>query len=409
MSTRTFQQPERPVYVGRFDVATAYGWGMAALWQGLLSNQTAIASTDRFAHAQFSVDLAATVPDLKVAKDSSRAWAILERLLAPLAGTLAPDTPLILATTVGEIEYIEQAAAAAQAAKDGHSDDDVAPKAALLASKANPNVLLGKVKKYLGLTGRAMVMSSACASSTAAISMAATIVKQKGAKQVLVVAVDALSEFVYSGFSALSSLSETPASPFDANRTGLTLGEAGAWMLVTSQAAAAHRSKPDNEPIELAGWASSADASHMTAPDATGSGLVAAVQRACTMANCEAQQAAFVAAHGTATLYSDAMEMAAFASLMPEPRPVFSIKGGIGHTLGAAGIVQLLVAHQAMQQRVVPPTVGLVNVDDDAQNRATHSPSELPADISKPLIALTTNSGFGGVNSAIVLKQGGPL
>src|SRR5690606_19079640 len=102
----------------------------------------------------------------------------------------------------------------------------------------------------------------------------------------------------------------------------------------------------------------SADASHMTAPDPTGAGLARAIGKACAMARRSPAQLDLIAAHGTATRYSDAMEMAAFRQVRPTPCPVFSIKGAVGHTLGAAGLVQLLVTQRALQQGIVPPTVG---------------------------------------------------
>lgn len=389
-----------------FDLVTAYGWGIDPLWRGLNTGQTAIAPTKQFAAADFAINLAATVPDLQVPADSSRVWAMLRRLLAPLANTLDPQTPVILATTVGEIEFVEKAAIA-HVGSAATTQADAAAFDHALAANANPKILLGRIKNLLGLQGNAWVMSSACASSTAAISMAASLVTQGKATNVLVVAADALSEFVYAGFAALSSLSETPASPFDANRTGLSLGEAAAWMLITSDPYIENpHDNKTTSPTYITGWGSSSDASHMTAPDPAGGGLCRAISSACTMAHCLPSDAAFFAAHGTATPYSDAMELAAITALMPKPCPVFSIKGGIGHTLGAAGITQLLVAHHALQLHIVPPTVGLTTPDTNAQHCVSNQPIVLPVSQQKPRLAITTNSGFGGVNTAIILSNG---
>lgn len=371
------------VCIGQSHVLTAMGLGMSPLWQGLMDNRTAIAPLSLFPDAPFPVKLAATVSDLHVPHGQSRVWAMLQKVLQPLVGNVDPQTPLILATTVGEIEYIQQA----------HAD-------AALAGHANPDTLLARVKKHLGLTGQAMVVSSACASSTAAIGVAAAMVKTGEARQVLVVAADALSEFVYSGFTALSSLAETPAQPFDANRTGLSLGEAAAWVMVCKEDALTDKQSR----VRIAGWGNSADASHMTAPDPQGLGLERAIRKACRMASCTGDDLAFIAAHGTATLYSDAMEMAAYARLQMRPSPVLSIKGAIGHTLGAAGIVQLLVAAQALEKQVIPPAVGLIQSDADAQGRVHSHTLALKASRQSTQWALSTNSGFGGVNSALVLQ-----
>jgi 3-oxoacyl-[acyl-carrier-protein] synthase II len=372
----------KPV-IAQSGVVTAYGWGLDALWDGLMSGRTAITSSDRFVERGFVSNQLAVVPDLAVERGDSRSMAMLRRLLAPLVGQINPKTPLIVATTVGEIEFVEQAVL------------DDKPE---YAQRARPLVLLQRVKQLLGLTGPAMVLSSACASSTAALTRAAAMIRHGEAESVLLVTCDAVSEFVYSGFSTLLSLCESPASPFDCNRTGLTLGEAGAWALITS----ADSSLADkNAPIIL-GWGNTTDAVHMTAPDRNAGGLSRAIAKALAMSGTKAADIDLIAAHGTATVYSDAMEMIAFRHAMGEPRPTFSIKGGVGHTLAAAGLVQILVAARAMEFGVVPPTVGLANPEPAAAGWVFGVP--VPLDQSR--LALSTNSGFGGVNTAVVLGGG---
>jgi 3-oxoacyl-(acyl-carrier-protein) synthase len=369
--------------IAQSDVVTAYGWGLDALWNGLMSGKSPIHASKRFAMRGFVSDQMADVPDLQIAPGDSRAMALLRPLLTKLAGKLDPSTTLILATTVGEIEYVENAVL--------NTDPS-------LAQQAGPLTLLHRVKDLLGLSGEAMVVSSACASSAAALTRAAAMIRHERAKQVLVVTCDSVSEFVYSGFSALLSLCDTPARPFDARRNGLTLGEAAAWALVTSdQSHVAGESA-----TAILGWGNTADAIHMTAPHRDATGLSRAVTRARVMAECAPDAIAFVAAHGTATIYSDAMELVAFRRALGVPRPIFSVKGAVGHTLAAAGLVQILVAGRALKQGVIPPTVGLGAPDDCAVGWA-HAE---PVAIGDARRALSTNSGFGGVNTAIILGRG---
>ena len=270
---------------GDYDVATAYGWGIDALWNGLLSGRTAIASTDRFAPRGFVSDQAALIPDLEVRPDASRVMAMLERLLSPLIGKIDPLTPVILATTVGEIEFVERA---------------ILSDRPELAAESRPQALLGRIKHLLGLRGPGMVISSACASSATALTHAASLVRRGDHKRVLVIACDGVSEFVYSGFSTLLSLSTIPAKPFDADRTGLTLGEAAGWVMLTSDS----NRLPDS--MSILGWGNTTDAVHMTAPDREARGLSRAIAKACAMAGRTADEISFIAAHGTATLYNDA-------------------------------------------------------------------------------------------------------
>jgi 3-oxoacyl-[acyl-carrier-protein] synthase II len=370
--------------IANSDIVTAYGWGMDALWKGLMSGKSPINGSKRFAMRGFISDQMAEVPDLQIAAGESRAMAMLRPLLKTLVGNLDRSTPLILATTVGEIEYVEEAVLNADPA---------------LAQRASPLRLLRRIKDLLGLQGEAMVISSACASSAAALTRAASIIRHGQADQVLVVACDSVSEFVYSGFSALLSLCDTPARPFDCRRSGLTLGEAAAWALLTPDKLASS----DRETTAILGWGNTADAVHMTAPHRDATGLSRAVSRARVMAACAPDAIAFIAAHGTATIYSDAMELVAFRRALGMPRPIFSVKGAVGHTLAAAGLVQILVTGRALALGVIPPTVGLQTPDPCAAGWAHNE----PVPIAGAQRALSTNSGFGGVNTAIILGRGG--
>jgi 3-oxoacyl-[acyl-carrier-protein] synthase II len=365
--------------ISKADVVTAYGWGLDTLWNGLMGGKTAITATERFVERQFISNQVAMVSGLELERGESRVMAMLKRLLTPVIGTLDPMTPLILATTVGEIEYVERA---------------VLEGTPSIAADARPQVLLARLKSLLGLSGPAMVISSACASSAAALTRAASMVRRGDAPSVLVVTCDAVSEFVYSGFSTLLSLCESPARPFDADRSGLTLGEAAAWALVSRD------DSPDVDDASPAilGWGSTTDAVHMTAPDRGARGLARAIGKACLMSGRSADEVSFIAAHGTATIYSDAMELLAFSTVVHKPVPVFSVKGGIGHTLAAAGLVQILVAARARSIGIVPPTVGMSTPDPNAAGWARSSMVHVGA----APVALSTNSGFGGVNTAIL-------
>jgi len=373
------------IVIAQSDVVTAYGWGMDPLWSGLLASRTAIRSTKWFAQRGFISDQAAVITDLDTSSDASRVMAMLRRLLAPRVGGFDPLTPILLATTAGQIEYSQQAVL----------DQETRSLAA-----ARPERLLEQVKSFLGLRGPGMVVSSACASSVAAVGLAASMIRRGQAKEVLVVACDAISEFVYSGFSGLLSLSTRPARPFDAHRDGLSLGEAAAWALITE----AQAPEAKGGTAEILGWASTTDGIHMTAPDRHAQGLSRAIEKACAMAKRSPREVGFIAAHGTATSFSDAMEMTAFKAVFVEPRPTFSIKGGTGHTLGAAGLVQLLVVQRALATGIVPGTVGLTTPDPQAIGWVSNKPAPTATDG----VAISTNSGFGGVNTAILMGGGAP-
>ncbi len=367
--------------IAQSDLLTAYGSGIDAIWTGLIEGRTAITATNPFTRAPSAPPLA-MVPELAVPPGQSRVRAILDRLLAALPGKFPPSTPIILATTVGEIEAIEQS---------------VLQNNPSLAAKASPTRLLAEIKNQLGLTGPGMILSSACASSSAALCRAAALIERGEAESILVITADAVSEFVHAGFTTLLSLCDGPAKPFDAGHCGLSLGEGAAWALITREDSP---SATNNSPVIL-GWSSTADAIHMTAPDREANGLTRAITQACQMSRISPAQIDLIAAHGTGTLYNDSMEMRAFHRAIDKPTPTFSIKGATGHTLAAAGLMQILVACHGMKLGIAPPTVGLVAPDETAMGWAANS----AAPLSGNPIALSTNSGFGGVNTAVILAD----
>jgi 3-oxoacyl-[acyl-carrier-protein] synthase II len=215
---------------------------------------------------------------------------------------------------------------------------------------------------------------------------------------VLVVACDSITEFIFSGFSSLMALDREPARPFDKNRAGLNVGEAAAYALMMSD----ERAIREDRPVlgTLAGWGLSDDANHMTGPSRESTGLILAISKALTSAGIGPEDVGFVSAHGTGTFFNDQMEMRAFGAVFKnKERPVYSIKGGIGHTMGAAGLVEMLIALRALREGIVPPTVNLKDVDDDARGWASDQQQTLRGQT----LALVTNAGFSGVNTALVL------
>ncbi|HAK60375.1 MAG TPA: beta-ketoacyl synthase, partial [Nitrospiraceae bacterium] len=116
-----------------------------------------------------------------------------------------------------------------------------------------------------------------------------------------------------------------------------------------------------------------------------------------------ADDVGFIAAHGTGTVYNDAMEMGAFRAVFTHAAmPLYSIKGGMGHTMGAAGLVETIIALRSLRERTVPPTINLEEADKDAVGWAT---SRCRA-VDRHQAALLTNAGFSGVNAALILASG---
>ena len=376
------------VLITDFNMVTAYGRGVEPCWQGLMKGETAIKEFDRFPPYDFSTRYAAMVQGLKPG-GQSYVWQMLEPLLEEARTRVPRDAFLILTTAVGEIDYLERSVLAGSGPE----------------SLSRLSCLEEKIRKFLQLDQPGMVVSTACASSGAALAVASRLISCGKKDCCLVVACDSVSEFVYSGFSSLMGLDKQPARPFDAGRAGLSLGEAAGFILLMSEPRAASAGR---EPKAcLCGWGLSNDANHMTSPSRDGEGLSLAIRQAIRRAGISAQDIGSISAHGTGTPYNDSMEMKAFKKVFSRPLPTYSIKGGTGHTLGAAGLVEAIISIKSLQEKTVPLTVGLDNVDPEAAGWV----GARPQGCENP-VALSVNAGFGGVNAALIISgptQGRPL
>ena len=371
----------KPVIV-MADMVTPYGKGTEACWQGLLAGKSAISRVDRFKTAAFHSDQAGIISGLAYHRGASLVMQMLQLLFE--GARFPKDSKLLLATTKGEIDLLEQS----MLEKQGDGAEAIVTR------------LVKKVAGLAGVNGEGLALSAACTSSAAAAAQAAAMIRNNHADCVLVVACDSITEFIYSGFSSLMALDREPARPFDKRRAGLNVGEAAAYALLMSEERAAR----ENRLVlgTLAGWGLSDDANHMTGPSRESEGLILAIRKALASANARSEEVGFIAAHGTGTLYNDQMEMRAFRTVFQNSeRPVYSIKGGIGHTMGAAGLVETLIALRALGERIVPPTVNLSEPDDDAR-RWVSSRQQAPG---PGAFALVTNAGFSGVNTALVLER----
>ena len=296
------------------------------------------------------------------------------RLLRALRRKLPAELPfrLYLATTVGDIDLV------------------TTPGATALPD--SPRSLLAFAKALFGAS-EAFLVSSACASGQRAICLAADAVACGEVVSALVIGCDQVSEFVTSGFGALSALAANLPQPYDAKRSGMTLGESAAAVVVTSQ-------HPSNEQIvQIGSYGESCDAAHITAPDSKGTWLAEAIRRALPFG--DAPDA--VIGHGTGTIYNDQAELNALEIAFPGRKlPLFSLKGNVGHTLGATGLLQAITAMQILASRQFPPQAGLETPAPGAESAVANAVRKLPADAH---VILTLNAGFGGLNNALVLTD----
>jgi 3-oxoacyl-[acyl-carrier-protein] synthase I len=246
---------------------------------------------------------------------------------------------------------------------------------------------------YFHHPNKPIIVSNACISGLLALLTGLRLIQSGQYENAVVAGCDVITKFILSGFQSFMAISSSPCKPFDAERDGITLGEGAATVILSSEKKYAGN-------IQLAGGSVSNDANHISGPSRTGEELALAIKNALRNANVFANEIDFISAHGTATLYNDEMEAKAISLTNMESVPVNSLKGNFGHTLGAAGLIESIVAIHSLKENMVLPTK---NFSHNGVSKPINICSTLQtADLSN---CLKTASGFGGCNAALVFKK----
>ncbi len=248
----------------------------------------------------------------------------------------------------------------------------------------------------LGLAGPAMVVSTACSSSAKALASAARLLRAGACDAVIAGGADSLCKFTVAGFSSLASVSEARCNPMSVHRRGINIGEGSALFLMTREPG----------PVRLAGWGESSDAHHISAPEPSGRGAVAAMKAALERAGIGPSEVDYVNLHGTATPQNDAMESRAVDALLGGSVAVSSTKPLTGHTLGAAGAIEAAFCWLALTDNEtgrLPPHWWDGEPDPELPRLTLISPGQT---LGRPLRYTLSNSfAFGGSNAALVLGR----
>ena len=249
------------------------------------------------------------------------------------------------------------------------------------------------VRARLGLEGPCAAISTACSSSAKAFASAARLIEAGVIDAAVVGGVDTLCLTTLYGFNSLQLLSGEPCRPYDANRQGISIGEAAAFCLLERAGGSAGA-------MHLLGAGESCDAHHMSAPHPQGLGARLAMQSALDSAGLAPGAIDYVNLHGTGTPSNDAAEDQAVVGLLGEQVPVSSTKGMTGHTLGAAGAVEALMAVLAIEEGHIPGSPGTRTLDPAL--RARYEVAGRPAPLAR---AMTNSFGFGGSNCSLVFGR----
>lgn len=256
----------------------------------------------------------------------------------------------------------------------------------------NPHAPSLYMAHLTGITGPALTINTACSSSAKVFATGARWLQAGLVDAVLVGGVDTLCLSVLHGFDSLQLVSENQCRPLDQHRDGINLGEASGFAILV---------RPDegyaDSGIRLLGYGESSDAHHMSHPHPDGLGARLAMEQALMRAQLSPEQIDYINLHGTSSRANDLIEGQLIAKMFPKSTQVSSTKAWMGHTLGAAGITEALIAVDALQRGVIPGSLNLAELDHELDL------SVQAENITREMHYVLSNSfGFGGNNCCLV-------
>lgn len=416
--------PMRIAVTGRGAV-TPHGVGVTAFWDALVANRSAVRATDDPAIAPYAPVVAA-VPDFqphdflsaKLVKDSARftqtalvsaGEAVVDAGLArsdsPLEWNPATDPDRIgvfMGTTFGSVRSFDDAAAGLFTERTSRAE----PR---LVSKSIPNGAAAAIAIQYGIQGPVLTYTTACASSANSLGEALLWLRSGEIDVALAGGTDCLfAPTLLAGLRASGALAihgpddlSAWSRPFDQDRAGMVMGEGAAVLVLERYDRAVARGA--HIYAEFVGYGTSNDAFHQIAPHPMGHGAALAIRKALRSAGLQPSQIGYINAHATSTKAGDEAEIQALNSVFGDALssiPVSSIKGSIGHSLGASGAVESLACVESLHRGVLPPNL-------HCDNPEPGSPPELLREgplQTRVTYALSNSFGFGGQNGVIIWK-----
>jgi 3-oxoacyl-[acyl-carrier-protein] synthase II len=412
--------PRRVVVTG-MGMLTALGNDVAASWAGMVAGRSGVAEITLFDPSRLGCRIGGEVKDFDASgvldkKDMRRFDRYIQLglvaarqamdqagLPARLEGREAERTGVIFGTGLGGVGTLV----------DGISinalrgPDRISP---FFIPMGIPNVGAGQIAISFGMTGPNFTTVSACATGGHAIGEAWETIRRADAETMIAGGAEAgIREPLVGGFDSMHALSrrnDDPAGasrPFDQGRDGFVPGEgSGAVVLEELEHA---RARGATIFAELIGYGATADASHITLPAPGGIGAVRAAERAIRKAGVEPRDIVHVNAHATSTPEGDKAELQAIRTIFGDHAgsvTVTSNKSMIGHTLGAAGAIEAIITIQTIRESCVPPTINLVHLDPVGEGLDVVTGAARTQDVP---LALSNSFGFGGQNTALILRR----
>ncbi len=411
----------RRVVITGMGAVTSLGNDVDSTWAGLIAGRSGVRRIEAYDPSRLASQIAGEVRDLDASgvmdrKDLRRTDRFIQLALvatrqamdqaglpARLEGDLAERTGTILATGLGGVSTMF--ANVISFAERG--PDRIGP---FMIPMGIPNMAAGQIPMTFGPLGPSFATVSACASSGHALGEAFEIIRRGDADLMIAGGAEAaLHEALVGGFCAMKALStrnDDPAAasrPFDKGRDGFVIAE-GAGVVVL-EALESAQARGAQVLAELVGYGATADDYHLTLPAPGGAGAVRAARRALEKAGISASDVDHVNAHATSTPEGDKTEIQAISTILGERArhaTVTANKSMLGHTLGAAGAIEAIVTIQTIREGWVPPTLNLVDPEDGTEGLDVVAGVARHQDVR---IAISNSFGFGGQNTALVLRR----
>ncbi len=394
----------KPLAITALSTCNALGLGLDATAEGLLANRSALracdfedAALDTWIGRVPGLEARPVAGDLAVfdCRNNRLAQMALESDGFGAAVAAAVErhgrdrVALILGTSTsgireGEIAFTRRA-----------PDSGALPPDFRFAETHDHHSLVLFVQACLGLDGPALTVSTACSSSAKVFADAAQLIEAGICDAAVVGGADSLCLLTLYGFNSLELLDRAPSRPNDAERCGISIGEAAGFALLERDGAAG-----EGAVALLLGYGESSDAYHMSAPHPEGLGAELSMRRALESAGLAPESIDYVNQHGTGSRQNDQAEDAAIARVFGDGLRCSSTKGATGHTLGAAGILEVAICVLALRRGFLPANTNLGTADPSFRCAVVQDPLA-----ASPACVLNNSFGFGGSNCSLVLGR----
>ena len=418
MTTNGSMNGRRRVVITGLGALTPLGTDVESTWDALVAGRSGAAEITQFDSTDYAVHFACEVkgfdPTEYIDRKQARRMDRFAHLIVAAARQAEADSGISIEAEPDRIgAAIATGIGGLKAFQDCHSEllergpDRVNP---FSIPEIIPNMGAAWVSMQLGTQGPLSSQCTACAASNMAIGDGADAIRLGRADVMLCGGTEApVTEVGIAGFSAMRALSrrnddpQAASRPFDSQRDGFVMGEAGAVVVLEELEHA--RARGAKIYAELLGYGLSSDARHITEPDPSGENPARAMTMAFRDAGIDTSEIDYINAHGTSTPLGDSAETRVIKLALGEENarktPVSSTKGATGHCLGAAGAVEAMFSILAIDRGVLPPTINYEEPDPECD--LDYIPNEArPADVR---VSMSNSFGFGGHNASIVLKR----